>query len=246
MFLAGLGSIWVLFVKEINTRVFSILLGFSGGIMISVSFWSLLNPAIELSRNFYSIFIFPVVVGFILGIIFLRVIDLIVPHLHIASSVQEQEGPKISLEKGILIFLAITIHNIPEGIAIGVSFGSVLEEEVFLRDALTLTLGIGIQNIPEGLVVSLALRQAKITKTKSFLFGFFSATVEPIFSVLGTYLTTMIQVLLPYALSFAAGAMIFITIEDLLPEAQKYGNSDLVSIGFGIGFLVMMILNNLF
>lgn len=246
MLLAGLGSIWVLFIKKIDTRVFSVSLGFSGGIMISASFWSLLNPAVTLSKNLYSLFMVPVIIGFILGVLLLRVIDLIVPHLHIASSIREQEGPKIPLKRGILILFAIGIHNIPEGIAIGVSFGNSLENQAFLRDAWNLTLGIGIQNIPEGLAVSLALRQTGMTRFKSFFFSFISAMVEPLFSLIGVYLTMATDVFLPYALSLAAGAMIFVTIEELLPEAQKYGNSDLTSIGFGIGFLTMMTLNNLF
>lgn len=214
--------------------------------MISASFWSLLNPAVTLSKSLYTSFMVPVIIGFILGVLLLRLIDLIIPHLHVASSIQEQEGPKIPLKKGILILLAIGIHNVPEGIAIGVSLGNALENQSFFKEALNLTLGIGIQNIPEGLAVSLALRQTGITRFKSFLFSFISAMVEPLFSLIGIYLTMATNVFLSYALSLAAGAMIFVTIEELLPEAQKYGNSDLASIGFGIGFLTMMTLNNLF
>jgi ZIP family zinc transporter len=241
--LTGLGSFGVFFLKKTNPKIFSFSLGMAGGIMMAASFWSLLNPAIEIAKETYTLSFVPVVIGFILGIFLLRLLDLIVPHLHLASSPLEQEGPQIPLKKSILIFLAITIHNIPEGLAIGVSFGSVGKNQEFLREAYNLTLGIGIQNIPEGLALSLALKHAGLSRIKSFFYGFLSAIVEPIFALTGVGTTLLSSLLLPYALSLAAGAMIFVTIEELLPEAQKFGNSDIASLGFGIGFLIMMVLD---
>lgn len=246
LLLTGLGSSGVLFLKKINLKIFSISLGFSGGIMIAASFWSLLTPALEISKTQYLLPFIPVVVGFVIGIILLRILDIVVPHLHLASTTMEQEGPKIPLKKGMLIFLAITIHNIPEGLAIGVSIGSSIEKKEFLLSALNLVLGIGIQNIPEGLALAIALRQAGFLPYKSFFISFFSALVEPIFAVIGVIGISISHLLLPYSLSLAAGAMIFVTIEELLPEAQKYGNSDLASLGFGSGFLIMMILDTYF
>ncbi len=242
-FLTGLGSSGVFFLKKTSPKAFSVSLGMAGGIMIAASFWSLLNPALEISKETYTLPFIPVVIGFILGIILLRIIDLSVPHLHMASLSAEQEGPHIPLKKSLLILLAITIHNIPEGMAVGVSFGGVSDRKELLLPAYNLTLGIGVQNIPEGLALAMALKHSGISRFKSFFYGFFSAIVEPIFSLVGAGTTLMSQLLLPYALSLAAGAMIFVTIEELLPEAQKLGNSDLASLGFGVGFLIMMILD---
>lgn len=241
--LNALGSTGVLMVDRINPKIFSVSLGTSGGIMIAASFWSLLDPALELTQKTYSLPFIPIVIGFVLGIILLRVIDQVVPHLHMASLPTEQEGPKIPIRKGLLILFAITIHNIPEGLAIGVSMGSSAEDSLLLRSALNLSLGIGFQNIPEGLALALALRQTGFSRRKSFFLGVISAIVEPLFATAGAYAVLLSHLLLPYALSLAAGAMIFVTIEELLPEAQKYGNSDLSSIGFGVGFLLMMILD---
>ncbi len=242
-FLTGVGSLGVFFLKRTSPKVFSVSLGMAGGIMIAASFWSLLNPALEIAKETYSLAFIPVVIGFILGIILLRIIDITVPHLHMASLPIEQEGPHVPLKKSILILLAITIHNIPEGLAVGVSFGGVEENQALLPGAYNLTLGIGFQNIPEGLALSLALKHAGLSKFRSFLYGFLSAIVEPVFALAGAGATLLSSYLLPYALSLAAGAMIFVTIEELLPEAQKLGNSDLASLGFGIGFLIMMILD---
>lgn len=211
--------------------------------MIAASFWSLLNPAVELAQKTHPLPFIPVSVGFILGIALLRLIDITVPHLHMASPSYEQEGIKIPLKKGLLILIAITIHNIPEGLAIGVSFGNGLRDKVLLSQAINLSIGIGVQNIPEGLALVLALRQTGFSQKKSFILGTLSAIVEPIFSTIGALTILISKALLPYALSLAAGAMIFVTIEELIPEAQRYGNSDLTSLGFGAGFLIMMILD---
>ncbi len=241
--LNALGCLGVLFIERVNLKFFSLSLGISGGVMISASFWSLLNPAIEMTKEVYSLPFVPIVIGFIAGVLLMRVIDLIVPHLHVASSPQEPEGPRIPLKKGLLIFFAMTIHNIPEGLAMGVTIGGIENDLSLVSSALNLTIGIGIQNIPEGLALVLALRHSGFTRFKSFVWGTISTLAEPLFAVIGALTTLHSQFLLPYALSLAGGAMIFVTIEELLPEAQKYGNSDLASLGFGVGFLLMMILD---
>mgnify|MGYP000089881249 CR=1 FL=1 len=246
LFLTGLGASVVLFVRRIKGGFFSFSLGFSGGIMISTSFWSLLGPALEFAQMEHRLCFLPVVIGFILGMLLLRGLDVLIPHLHLASSPREQEGLRMSLKQGILIFLAITIHNIPEGLAIGVSYGSAVESKTYLNSAYNLSLGIGLQNIPEGLALSLALINSGISRSRSFLFGFLSALVEPIFAILGFGVVSLSRSLLPYVLSLAAGAMIFVTIEELLPSAQRYGNSDLTSLGFSVGFLIMMVLDTHF
>lgn len=246
LFLTGLGALGVLFFKNIRLNFFSLSLGFAGGVMIAASFWSLLDPALDLSESMYSLPFLPIVIGFSLGILLLRILDLIIPHLHLTSSPQEQEGMKIPLKKGLLFFLAVTLHNIPEGLAVGVSISGGIEKIEYLEKGINLVLGIGIQNIPEGLALALALRQIGLTPLKSFFLSFSSAVVEPLFSVIGVLTIYLSHILLPYAMSLAAGAMIFVTIEELLPEAQKYGNSDLASLGFGGGFLLMMILDTYF
>lgn len=246
LFLTGLGSAGIFLFKKINSKIFSTSLGFSGGIMIAASFWSLLTPALEISKTFYTLPFLPVVIGFLAGIFLLRGLDLIVPHLHLASPPQEQEGPKLPLKKGVLIFLAITLHNIPEGLAVGVSFGASSEKRELLGSAINLVLGIGIQNIPEGLALAMALRHSAFNLFKSFILSTLSAVVEPIFAILAFLTAYFSHFLLPYLLSLAAGAMIFVTLEELLPEAQKYGNSDLASLGFGCGFLIMMIFDTYF
>ncbi|MFN3505341.1 MAG: ZIP family metal transporter [Caldimicrobium sp.] len=246
LFLTGLGSTGVFFFQSINPKFFSLSLGFAGGIMIAASIWSLLIPALEISKSFYTFPFIPILIGFTLGLGLLRLLDMIIPHLHLGSNAMEQEGLTIHLKKVVLIYLAITLHNIPEGIAIGVSLGGSSENIDFLFSGLNLALGIGIQNIPEGMALAFALRQSGLSRVNSFLLSFFSAVVEPIFAVLGGLTFYISNLLLPYFLSLAAGAMIFVTIEELLPEAQNFGNSDLASMGFGSGFLMMMILDTYF
>ncbi len=230
--LTGLGSLIGVWIKRAEFKIFSFFLGLSGGIMISASFWSLLNPALEKAREIYSFPVIPVIIGFILGVFLLRLIDLIVPHLHLFSSKDEQEGLNLPLKTSLLILLAITIHNIPEGLALGVSLEKV-----------KIALGIGLQNIPEGLALALVLRSSGFSKFLSFFYGFLSAIVEPIFALIGALTTSLSVYLLPYILSLAGGAMIFVTIEELLPSAQRLGNSDRVSLGFGLGFILMMFLD---
>jgi ZIP family zinc transporter len=221
------------------------MLGFSGGVMIAVSFWSLLAPAISMSEGKDIPLWFPATVGFLVGGIFLWGIDKILPHLHVGFSAEEAEGIKTSWQRSILLVLAITLHNIPEGLAVGVAFGAVLSDfpSATLSAAIALTIGIGIQNFPEGLVISMPLRGEGMSRLKSFWYGQLSAIVEPIAGVLGAVAVIFVQPILPYALSFAAGAMIFVVIEELVPESQRNGNTDLATIGAMIGFAVMMVLD---
>lgn len=228
-FLTGLGAS-LIFLTRGNPRKFLCLsLGFAGGVMVSASFFSLILPSIKIFGEGSIISALKLSFGFILGVAILRLLDIITPHLHPGVTSLEKEGPAIQLKKSVLLFLAVTIHNIPEGLAVGVSL------------TLELALAIGIQNIPEGL--ALAFRAAGLSKFQSFFYGFVSAIVEPIFSLLGAFLIDISKFLLPYAMSLAAGAMIFVVIEEILPTAQKLENPDFASLGFGIGFLSMLILD---
>jgi ZIP family zinc transporter len=230
-FLTGLGSS-LIFLTRGNLRMFLCFsLGFAGGVMISASFFSLILPSIKIFGEGSIISALKLSFGFILGVAILRLLDIITPHLHPGVTTLEKEGPAIQLKKSVLLFLAVTIHNIPEGLAVGVSL------------TLELALAIGIQNIPEGLALALAFRAAGLSKFQSFFYGFVSAIVEPIFSLLGAFLIDISKFLLPYTMSLAAGAMIFVVIEEILPTAQKLENPDFASLGFGIGFLSMLILD---
>jgi ZIP family zinc transporter len=230
-FLTGLGSS-LIFLTMGNPRKFLCLsLGFAGGVMISASFFSLILPSIKIFGEGSIISALKLSFGFILGVAILRLLDIITPHLHPGVTSLEKEGPAIQLKKSVLLFLAVTIHNIPEGLAVGVSL------------TFELALAIGIQNIPEGLALALAFRAAGLSKFQSFVYGFVSAIVEPIFSLLGAFLIDISKFLLPYTMSLAAGAMIFVVIEEILPTAQKLENPDFASLGFGIGFLSMLILD---
>jgi ZIP family zinc transporter len=230
-FLTGLGSS-LIFLTRGNPRKFLCLsLGFAGGVMVSASFFSLILPSMKIFGEGSIISALKLSFGFILGVAILRLLDIITPHLHPGVTTLEKEGPAIQLKKSVLLFLAVTIHNIPEGLAIGVSL------------TLELALAIGIQNIPEGLALALAFRAVGLSKFQSFFYGFVSAIVEPIFSLLGAFLIDISRFLLPYAMSLAAGAMIFVVIEEILPTAQKLENPDFASLGFGIGFLSMLILD---
>ncbi len=212
--------------------------------MLSASYWSLLLPAVELSSGRKVPVWFPLVVGFLAGGFFLQVLDKLVPHLHLYLPAEKAEGIKSRLKKTTLLVLAITIHNFPEGLAIGVAFGSIATTKMadFLG-AISLTIGIAIQNFPEGLAVSLPLRREGFSRFKSFWYGQLSALVEPLGGVLGAGLVILSKPLLPYALAFAAGAMIFVVIEELIPEAQSGENADIATLGVLIGFSVMMFLD---
>jgi len=242
--LTAIGAATVFLTKDISRKVLDSMLGFSGGVMIAASFWSLLAPAIEMSQE--SAFPwYPAASGFLLGGVFLRGLDKVLPHLHIGFKIEEAEGMKTAWHRSILLVSAITLHNIPEGLAIGVAFGAITAGFPFvtLPAVMALAVGIGIQNFPEGLAVSVPLRQAGMTRLKSFWYGQLSALVEPLASVFGAWAVLRVKPLLPYALAFAAGAMIFVVVEEVIPESQHYGNTDLATAGTLLGFTVMMVLD---
>jgi ZIP family zinc transporter len=221
------------------------MLGFAAGVMIAASFWSLLAPAIQMAENMGMPPFLPAVVGFMFGGIVLRGIDKVLPHLHPGLKISDAEGVHTNLQRSVLLVLAITLHNIPEGLAVGVAFGALkynLPSATFAA-AIALAFGIGIQNFPEGLAVSMPLRREGLSRGKAFFWGQLSGMVEPVAGVLGALAVLVARPVLPYALSFAAGAMIFVVIEDLVPEAQQGGNTDAATMGGMIGFTVMMFLD---
>ncbi len=241
----ALGAALVFFFKSINQKLLNSMLGFASGVMIAASFWSLLNPAIEMASSMGKNPIIPAVVGFISGGILLFVIDRLLPHLHIGLETDQAEGIKTSWQRSVLLVLAITLHNIPEGMAVGVAFGALglVDNPATFGGAVALALGIGIQNFPEGAAVSIPLRREGMSRIRSFVYGQASGLVEPIAAILGALLVLSIQPLLPYALSFAAGAMIYVVVEELIPEAQQHGSSDYSTTGAMIGFATMMFLD---
>ena len=241
----ALGASLVFFFRSINKKILDIMMGFAAGVMIAASFWSLLAPAIEMSSELGMIEWVPPAIGFLLGGLFLLGIDKLIPHLHVGFKREEAEGVKTSWKRSVLLVLAITLHNIPEGLAIGVAFGGVVYglESSSLAGAIALAIGIGLQNFPEGAAVSLPLRRDGYSRTKSFLYGQASGFVEPISAFLGAIAVVAMRPILPYALAFAAGAMIFVVVEELIPESQLGGNTDLATIGTLVGFAVMMILD---
>jgi len=243
--LTALGSSLVFFFKKINQTILNSMLGFASGVMIAASFWSLLNPAIEMARSMGLNPVIPAVVGFISGGAFLFLVDQLLPHLHTGLEVSQAEGIKTSWQRSVLLVLAITLHNIPEGLAVGVAFGALgfSSTSTSFGAAVALAIGIGIQNFPEGAAVSIPLRREKTSRFKSFMIGQASGVVEPIAGVFGAALVLIIQPILPYALAFAAGAMIYVVVEELIPEAQQHGSSDYSSIGAMVGFAVMMLLD---
>lgn len=244
--LTAAGASLVFFFKTMNRKTLDIMLGFTGGVMIAASFWSLLNPAIEMSEQMYpNIKWMPAAVGFLLGALFLFVLDKYTPHIHINFGVGEKEGMQTQWKQTTLLILAITLHNIPEGLAVGVLFGAAALEmnDVSLISAITLALGIGLQNFPEGIAVAMPLRRMGISRRKSFYYGQLSAIVEPVAGVIGALAVIYVQPVLPYALGFAAGAMIYVVVEEVIPETQKDKYTDISVLGFIGGFLVMMILD---
>lgn len=241
----ALGAGLVFFFKEFNKKVLDAMLGFAAGVMTAASFWSLLAPSIELSENLGYLPWLPPLIGFLMGGAFLKGIDKILPHLHIGLEEEKAEGIHTTWKKSLLLVLAITLHNIPEGLAVGVAFGAVgagIPSATF-AGAVVLALGIGIQNFPEGAAVSVPLRREGLSRWKSFLYGQASGVVEPIAGVLGALLVTIMRPVLPFALSFAAGAMIYVVVEEVIPEAQGSGNSDFATVGAMLGFAVMMTLD---
>lgn len=245
--MTALGSALVFFAKTVKQRMMDAMLGFAAGVMIAASFWSLLEPSIEMAGELgYGKLVWvPALVGFFFGAAFLWLIDKILPHLHPSLKMSEAEGIKTSWRRSVLLVLAITIHNIPEGLAVGVAFGALafnLPSATF-AGAIALAIGIGIQNFPEGTAVSMPLRREGMSRLKSFWYGQLSGVVEPIAGVIGAAVVVVARPILPYALSFAAGAMIFVVVEELIPESQHAGNTDLATMGAIFGFMVMMTLD---
>ena len=241
--MTALGASLVFFVKNLNRMILDGLLGFTGGVMVAASFWSLLAPGIEMSPGEGFIKVLPASIGFALGALFIFLLDKILPHIHI--NFKDSEGIKTPWHKTTLLVLAITLHNIPEGLAVGVLFGGVSLglPEATISGAVILALGIGIQNFPEGIAVSMPMRRLGASRIKSFWYGQLSAIVEPLAAVLGAFAVTFFSPLLPYALSFAAGAMIFVVIEEVIPEAQQDKYTDFATMGFILGFIIMMCLD---
>jgi ZIP family zinc transporter len=244
-FLTAAGAAPVLFVKHLNQKIMHGMLGLAAGVMIAASFWSLLAPAIEMSNGDWK----PAAVGFIAGGLFLYMIDKILPHLHLGLETAEAEGIKTSWQRSTLLVLAITLHNAPEGLAVGVAFGAVAHAadaaaaHELLLGGIALAIGIGLQNFPEGLAVAMPLRREGMGRFKAFMYGQASGIVEPMAGVLGAWLVFSMQAILPYGLAFAAGAMIFVVVEELIPESQRDGYSDFATAGAMFGFAIMMMLD---
>jgi len=245
-FVTALGAALVFFFKTMHRAVLDAMLGFTGGVMVAASFWSLLNPAIEMSEKMYPAWPWmPAAVGFLLGAMFLFALDKVMPHLHLNFQDNETEGAKTQLHKSVLLVLAITLHNIPEGLAVGVLFGaaSLGLDGATIPAAIALAIGIGIQNFPEGFAVAMPLRRIGMSRWKSFWYGQLSAIVEPVAGVIGAVAVIYMQPILPFALAFAAGAMIYVVVEEVIPETQRDKYTDIAVLGFIGGFLVMMILD---
>ena len=256
--LTAIGAALVFLFKSSNRKALDMSLGFTGGVMIAASFWSLLSPAIayvemqnEMGISDSPSWLAPAV-GFFLGALFLFILDKIIPHLHIFAKREEAEGMETNWRKTILLVLAIALHNIPEGLAVGVAFGALANPELLgmeghsvftIGSAIALAIGIGIQNFPEGFAVSMPLRRQGLSRWKSWKWGQLSAIVEPVFAVIGAAIVMQVLPILPYALAFAAGAMIFIVVEEVIPESQRGGHTDLATMGLILGFIVMMVLD---
>ena len=240
----ALGAAMVFLMRnQINKRVEKLLLGFASGVMIAATIWSLIIPSINMSEEQGKIAWVPAAIGFILGMVFLLVLDSLIPHLHLKT--EKPEGLKSKLKKTTMMMLAVTLHNIPEGMAVGVVFAGVLAQNtgITLAGAVALAIGIAIQNFPEGAIVSMPLKSEGVSKPKAFLYGTLSGIVEPISALITILLTSTILPILPYILSFAAGAMIYVVVEELIPEAQEGEHSNIGTIGVAIGFVIMMILD---
>ncbi len=241
----ALGAAMIFIFKDINRRLFDGLMGFAAGVMIAASFWSLLAPAIEMAQGSPLPAWVPALGGFLLGGFFLWLGDRILPHLHIGFPITEAEGIKTNWQRSILLVLAITLHNIPEGLAVGVAFGAAAANlpAASLAGAVALAVGIGLQNFPEGLAVSAPLRRDGLSRLKSFGYGQLSGLVEPIAGILGAWAVIKAQAILPYAMAFAAGAMIYVVVEELIPESQLEKNTHVATAGTLIGFAIMMVLD---
>jgi ZIP family zinc transporter len=240
----ALGAATVFTTRTVNRKVLDGLLGFTAGVMIAASFWSLLAPAIEISKQMALVSWMPAVIGFLAGAGLLRGIDLVLPHLHRGMR-DHPEGLRTSWKRTVLLIMAITLHNFPEGLAVGVAFGAAAAgiPQASIAGAVALAIGIGLQNFPEGIAVAMPLRREGLSAVKSFWWGQLSALVEPVAGVLGAALVLLMQPILPYALAFAAGAMIFVVVEDVIPESQGGGNTDIATMGAMLGFAIMMLLD---
>jgi len=243
--LTALGASLVFLFKGMNRAFFDGMLGFTGGVMVAASFWSLLAPGIEMSPGEGFVKVIPALVGFGLGALFIFGLDKILPHLHVNFKMSESEGIKTPWHKSVLLTLAITLHNIPEGLAVGVLFGGVAAgfDGATIGGAVALAMGIGLQNFPEGFAVAMPLRRQGLSRWKSFNYGQMSAIVEPVAAVLGAWAVLTFEPILPYALCFAAGAMIFVVVEEVVPEAQQGNFTDISTMGFIGGFMIMMTLD---
>lgn len=245
----ALGAGLVFFFKSINKTLLNGMLGFAAGVMIAASFWSLLAPAIDMAEQLGQVAFITATIGFLGGGAFLYLVDKVLPHLHLGLETDKAEGVKTHWQRSVLLVLAITLHNIPEGLAVGVAFGAVaagIGTSASLAGAIALAIGIGLQNFPEGAAVSIPLRREGLSRWKAFLYGQASGIVEPIAGVLGAYAVIRLQPILPYALAFAAGAMMYVVIEELIPEAQREeggSKTDIATIGAMLGFAIMMILD---
>ncbi|MGM0459108.1 MAG: ZIP family metal transporter [Bacteroidota bacterium] len=246
--MTALGAAVVFFTKSVGHKLLDSMLGFAAGVMIAASVWSLIIPSIEMTEAMGGIGWMPAAFGFLVGGLFLRVCDAFLPHLHIGLPRSEAEGVDTSWRRSTLLVLAITLHNIPEGLAIGVLFGGAAAGidptgTATIAGAIALAIGIGIQNLPEGTAVSVPLRREGVGVGKSFYYGQLSGFVEPFFAVIGAVAVIYIQPILPFALAFAAGAMIYVVVEELIPESQHHGNTDLATLGTMVGFVIMMTLD---
>jgi ZIP family zinc transporter len=241
----ALGAATVFLARGVNRKLLDSMLGFSGGVMLAASYWSLLAPAIEIAASGPMPRWFPPTAGFLLGGAVLWLLDKSLPHLHLGFPLEEAEGPRTSWRRAFLLVSAITLHNIPEGLAVGVAFGGVISgvPSASIAGAVVLSLGIGIQNFPEGVAVALPLHGEGVGKGKCFWYGQLSALVEPLAAVTGAVAVGLAAPLLPYALSFAAGAMVYVVVEELIPESQREGNVDLATVSLMVGFVVMMVLD---
>jgi ZIP family zinc transporter len=244
-FVTAAGASAVFFFRTVNRKVLDGMLGFAAGVMIAASYWSLLAPAIEMTEEAGGIPWIPATVGFLLGGAFLWGVDKVLPHLHIGYPTEEAEGLQTTWRRSVLLVLAITLHNFPEGLAVGVAFGAVAAglPSATLAGAAALALGIGLQNFPEGMAVSVPLRREGMSRFRAFWYGQMSGTVEPIAGVLGAAAVLLMKPILPYALAFAAGAMIYVVVEELIPESQLESITDVATVGAMLGFALMMTLD---
>lgn len=239
----SLGAAMVFFLKgEISGRLQRILTGFAAGVMVAASFWSLLEPSLESSESMGRLSFVPAAVGFLIGIGFLLVLDMVTPHMHMNK---EGEGPRSGLKRTTKLILAVTLHNIPEGMAVGVVYANIIAggSLISTAGALALAIGIAVQNFPEGAIVSMPLRGEGMSKGKTFWYGVLSGAVEPVAAVITIFAFSMVSAALPYMLAFAAGAMIYVVVEELIPEMSEGGHSNLGTIAFSFGFVLMMILD---